>query len=304
MVEFDGFKHTPDSAALMHETEIVNVVATLAGRQPGAAERVYVVSGHYDSRSLNVLMADLMRPAPTTTRRHGGRDGTGAGDVALRSCHARFMTVAAEEQGLLVQTWAERAAKNKVTSRDAQQRHHRQFPPGRWRVDDRTCVFSRGGAAGAAVSAEVLSQIRTGGETIFPTVSWRRAVREIAGLTCRNWRCSSCTAAIGFCAPEIIGLSWKTVSRPCAHGGRTRTITRARGSAAGRRRAVRRPAAVCRFAMSPNVARVNAAALATLARAPATPMQVEARLSGWKTTRCYAGRQLRSRLGGLPHRLA
>ena len=50
-------------------TVITNVVATLRGTQPESANRIYVVSGHYDSMLWRVRRRELRRArAPTTTR--------------------------------------------------------------------------------------------------------------------------------------------------------------------------------------------------------------------------------------------
>ncbi len=53
-VAFDA--HTvPRSARVPDGARVVNVVATLPGTQAGSRERVYLVSGHYDSRALDRL---------------------------------------------------------------------------------------------------------------------------------------------------------------------------------------------------------------------------------------------------------
>ena len=46
-----------DTCGIARPTEIVNVVATLPGSQPQSAGRIYVVSGHYDSRATDVMAA-------------------------------------------------------------------------------------------------------------------------------------------------------------------------------------------------------------------------------------------------------
>lgn len=48
-VEYQSYMQPPDGRRITREVEIVNVIATLPGTDPHAAERVYVVSGHYDS---------------------------------------------------------------------------------------------------------------------------------------------------------------------------------------------------------------------------------------------------------------
>jgi Zn-dependent M28 family amino/carboxypeptidase len=55
-------------------TTITNVVATLHGTDPTAADRVYVVGAHYDSRRSDVL--DATRDAP-------GADDDGSGVSAV-----------------------------------------------------------------------------------------------------------------------------------------------------------------------------------------------------------------------------
>ena len=55
-VRFDGHLHPVDKR-ISAPTEIVNVVATLPGTQAASSERMYVVSGHYDSRRTDVMDA-------------------------------------------------------------------------------------------------------------------------------------------------------------------------------------------------------------------------------------------------------
>ena len=54
--------NAPEGRRLSRPTEIVNVVATLKGKTD--PERMYVVSGHYDSRVTDVMDAKAMRRAP------------------------------------------------------------------------------------------------------------------------------------------------------------------------------------------------------------------------------------------------
>ncbi|HEY0064915.1 MAG TPA: M28 family metallopeptidase [Telluria sp.] len=102
----------PVSARISRPTEIVNVVATLPGTQDASRERIYVVSGHYDSRNTDVMDASGEAPGAND-------DASGTAAVMDMACvMARhqfdativFMTVAAEEQGLLgAGHWAEQA---------------------------------------------------------------------------------------------------------------------------------------------------------------------------------------------------
>ncbi|QQS48766.1 MAG: M28 family metallopeptidase [Acidobacteriota bacterium] len=94
--------------------KVVNVVATLPGSEPESAERIYVVSGHYDS---------ICSPFSDTTCDAPGASDDASGTAAVMEM-ARvmskyrfdativFMAVAGEEQGLLGSThWAEEARK-------------------------------------------------------------------------------------------------------------------------------------------------------------------------------------------------
>jgi hypothetical protein len=113
-VAFDSYM-APAGGRLSRPTEIVNVVATLPGTQAESKDRMYVVSGHYDSRVTDVMNSTDDAPGAND-------DASGTAAVMELACvMARhdfdativFMTVAAEEQGLLGAThWAEEAKKN------------------------------------------------------------------------------------------------------------------------------------------------------------------------------------------------
>ena len=102
----------PVSARISRPTEIVNVVATLPGTQGASVQRLYVVSGHYDSRNTDIMDASGDSPGAND-------DASGTAAVMEMACvMARhqfdativFMAVAAEEQGLLgAAHWAEQA---------------------------------------------------------------------------------------------------------------------------------------------------------------------------------------------------
>jgi hypothetical protein len=110
-VSFDSHI-APVSARISKPTEIVNVVATLPGTQDASKDRLYVVSGHYDSRNTDIMDATGYAPGAND-------DASGTAAVMEMACvMARekfdatlvFMTVAAEEQGLLgAAHWAELA---------------------------------------------------------------------------------------------------------------------------------------------------------------------------------------------------
>ncbi|MCG2584224.1 M28 family peptidase [Massilia sp. TS11] len=101
-VAFDS--HTvPASARVPVPAEVVNVVATLPGSQAESKDRLYVVSGHYDSRNSDVMDAKGFAPGAND-------DASGTAAVMELACVMSkhqfdatlvFMTVAGEEQGLL-----------------------------------------------------------------------------------------------------------------------------------------------------------------------------------------------------------
>jgi hypothetical protein len=103
------------AARVLQPTIVTNVVATLKGSQPQAADRVYVVSGHYDSMCSSPTDAKCDAP--------GANDDASGTAAVLEMARVMakfefdativFMTVAGEEQGLLGSThFAEEAKKN------------------------------------------------------------------------------------------------------------------------------------------------------------------------------------------------
>ena len=102
-VEFDEHL-APVSARVAKPTTIVNVVATLPGEQAESRDRIYLVSGHYDSMRGTPIDADGFAPGAND-------DASGTSAVIEMACVMSkykfnatlvFMTVAGEEQGLLV----------------------------------------------------------------------------------------------------------------------------------------------------------------------------------------------------------
>jgi hypothetical protein len=100
-VKTDTFIQQP-TARIPQPTELQNVYAILRGTDPAQAKRIYLVTGHYDSRNKDALNAT--NPAP-------GANDDGSGTAVSLEC-ARvlskrkfpatiiFLTVAGEEQGL------------------------------------------------------------------------------------------------------------------------------------------------------------------------------------------------------------
>src|SRR5262249_46369788 len=117
-VAFDEFTQPP-AQRIPTATQLVNVVATLPGKQPESKDRIYVVSGHYDSCVCAQDVLDAKTDAP-------GANDDGSGTAAVMeitrvmskyeyAATLVFMTVAAEEQGLNGSThWAEMAKEKKL----------------------------------------------------------------------------------------------------------------------------------------------------------------------------------------------
>ncbi len=105
----------PAGPRLPRAVQIVNVVATLPGKDTAAAVRHLVVSGHYDSRASDVMDATTAAPGAND-------DASGVAAVMEMACVMSrhrfestlvFMAVAGEEQGLLGAThWAAQARAN------------------------------------------------------------------------------------------------------------------------------------------------------------------------------------------------
>jgi len=107
----------PPTQRVPREVKLVNVVATLAGTQQESKDRIYVVSGHYDS---------ICSPQNDVTCDAPGANDDASGTAAVMEM-ARvmskyqfdativFMAVPGEEQGLLgAGHWAEEAKKKNV----------------------------------------------------------------------------------------------------------------------------------------------------------------------------------------------
>jgi hypothetical protein len=101
-VRLQSFVQPKVPGDLPRAVRITNVVATLRGTQPGSADRMYVVSGHYDSRCTDVFDTKCLAPGADD-------DASGVSGVlemarvmATRSFDSTivFMAVAGEEQGL------------------------------------------------------------------------------------------------------------------------------------------------------------------------------------------------------------
>jgi hypothetical protein len=111
----------PKAARVPQPTMLTNIVATLKGTQPESVNRVYVVSGHYDSMCTSPTDAKCDAPGAND-------DASGTAAVLeMARVMARykfdativFMAVAGEEQGLLGSTYFAENAKQNNTDIEA-----------------------------------------------------------------------------------------------------------------------------------------------------------------------------------------
>ena len=117
-VELQSFEQQPGRfQRIARATRVTNVVARLPGTQPASVERVYVISGHYDSMCTSPTDAECDAPGA-----NDDASGVAAVVEAARVMSSRrfeatiiFMAVAGEEQGLVGAThFAEQAKKNNL----------------------------------------------------------------------------------------------------------------------------------------------------------------------------------------------
>jgi hypothetical protein len=191
-VAFD--EHLIESGARVPKpTKFVNVVATLPGTQAESRDRIYVVSGHYDSMPSSPV--DPEKDAP------GANDDASGTAVSMELACAMskhkfsatlvFMAVAGEEQGLLGATgWAKSArAKNLDiagmftndivgNTRDADGKVDRS----------RLRLFAEGVPAKNPLPDNVLEALRTGGENDLPTRQLARYIQETAARYVKDLR--------------------------------------------------------------------------------------------------------------------
>lgn len=179
------------AARVPSPTPMVNVVATLPGSQPESRDRVYVVSGHYDSMPSNVM--DSISDAPGAND-----DASGTAAVMEMACAMAayqfdatlvFMAVAGEEQGLIGSTYYAKQAREKNvdiagmftndiigSSRGADGKSYA----------NRVRLFAEGVPPGKEVSDELRTRLTTGGENDSTARELARFVKIAAEKSVRN----------------------------------------------------------------------------------------------------------------------
>ncbi|HJQ71679.1 MAG TPA: M28 family metallopeptidase [Blastocatellia bacterium] len=281
-VEFDEFTQQP-VARVPQPTKIVNVVATLPGRQEQSKDRIYVVSGHYDSCVCAQDMLDSTSDAP------GANDDASGTAAVMEMARVMskyefdatlvFMAVAAEEQGLLgAGHWAEQAKEKKLNvagmiTNDIIGSSRAEDG----RVDDRQVrLFAEGVPPARSDSAEMRSMLQTGGENDGPTRQLARHIKEVAEKYVRGMKVTIVYRRDRYLRggdhSPFLDRGWPAVrmtepSEDFKH--QHQRIRKENGVQYGDL------VEFVDFNYVAQVARVNASALASLALAPAAPSNVE-----------------------------
>jgi hypothetical protein len=280
-VETDEFSQPPLAPAIPRAVRIVNLVATLPGTRPASAGRIYVLSAHYDSRARNVLDADS--PAP-------GADDDASGVAAVleaarvMSTHEFgativFMTVAGAEEGFVGS--AHWAGKAKAAGLEIAGMLNDDIIGGTHaadgRVDRRTVrLFAQGVPPRASPGDALLELIRSGGESDTPPRELARAIRDAGGayvpsldvrVVFRGDRYSRGGDQLSFLDRGYPAVRFVEPAENFRH--QREDVRVENGVQYGD------TADFVDFSYVAQVTRLNVAALACLARAPACPQGVE-----------------------------
>jgi hypothetical protein len=278
-VDLDEFLQEP-TPRVPEPATLINIVATLEGTDPQARARTLVVSGHYDSMCGNVMNAECDAPGAND-------DASGTAVVIELACTMAkrrfpatlvFMAVAGEEQGLLgAAHWARRARERNLNveamiTNDIVGNAHDEA--GR-RDASYVRLFAQGVPAGKELTEEWQRRLETGGENDSPSRELARAVREAAAhyvpepavrIVYRRDRYLRGGDHIPFLAQGYAAVRFTEAHEVFRH--QHQDVRVVDGVQHGDL-----PQFVD-YAYLAGVARVNAAALASLARAPSPPSGV------------------------------
>jgi hypothetical protein len=279
-VELQSYIQEPDGGRIPVPTRITNVMATLRGSV--SPERVYVVSGHYDSRVTDIMNATSDSPGAND-------DASGvAVSMELARVMARrrpkativFAAVAGEEQGLYGARYM--AAQYRAAGVDVQAMFTNDII-GSSRADDGTRdphtvrLFAEG-VPTAETPEEAATRRSVGGENDSPPRQLARFVREVADnrhtgmdvrVIYRRDRYLRGGDHIGFLENGYPAARFTEPNEDYAH--QHQDVRVEDGKQYGDL------VEFCDFAYITRVAKVNAAALWSLATAPGTPKGVQVR---------------------------
>ncbi|WDF55162.1 M28 family metallopeptidase [Mucilaginibacter sp. KACC 22063] len=184
-VEFDTFTQ-PAGGRIDKPTVLKNVLAILKGTDPND-KRIYIVSGHYDSRVNDVMDAKSFAPGAVDDASGTAVSMELARVMAQRSFPATiiFMAVAGEEQGLNGSTNVAKRAKAENWAVDAMLNNDivgNTYGMETHLKDNSTVrVFSEGVPSTAAGNEKALGAlINNGGENDSPSRELARYIKEVA----------------------------------------------------------------------------------------------------------------------------
>jgi hypothetical protein len=281
-VELQSYIQEPAPPRIPVPTRITNVMATLRGSV--TPERVYVVSGHYDSRVTDVMNATSDAP--------GANDDASGVAVSMELARVMathrpkativFAAVAGEEQGLFGARHM--AAQYKAAGTDVQGMFTNDIV-GSSRADDgtvdaRTVRLFAEGVPTAETPEQAAIRRSVGGENDSPPRQLSRFVREVAvnretGMNVRviyrRDRYLRGGDHIGFLEQGYPAARFTEPNEDFAH--QHQDVRVENGVQFGDL------VEFCDFPFIARVARVNAAALWSLATAPGTPKNVRVRTS-------------------------
>jgi hypothetical protein len=173
----------PPTNRVPREVKLVNVIATLPGSQPEAKNRIYVVSGHYDS--ICSPGSDAVCDAP------GASDDASGTAAVMEMARVMskyqfdatlvFMAVPGEEQGLLGSThWAEEAKKKNlnIAAMFTNDIVGNTIGGNGVRDNARVRVFSEG-VSSSETEAEARARQSVGGENDSASRQLARYIKEI-----------------------------------------------------------------------------------------------------------------------------
>lgn len=190
-VELQSFIQ-PVSPRIPQPTRITNVVATLRGTEPASADRMYVISGHYDSRCSDPN--DAVCDAPGAND-----DASGVAAVmelarvmATRRFEATidFMAVAGEEQGLYGSTYYAEQARQQgedIAGMFTNDIVGSSLGQNGFREPNTVRLFAEGPPANET-AAEAATRRTTGSENDSPARQLSRYAKEVAETTDTDMR--------------------------------------------------------------------------------------------------------------------
>lgn len=183
-IHYDGFNGS-DNTRIPESTNIVNIAAVLPGTQLESKDRMYVVSGHYDSR--------LTNPADDSSYAPGANDNASGTAAVLELARVLsgyefdatiiFLAVAGKEQGLLgARNFAKKARKRHLNI-DAMFSNDIIGNPtsSDGTIHDRIVrVFAEGIPANFKLSRDYRKMLAAGGENDTPTRQLGRFIYEMS----------------------------------------------------------------------------------------------------------------------------